>query len=229
MFSGVQQRFVSELQGGRGVFGHPGTKGNVSEREWIELLNTHLPERYQVDNAFVIDSEGHISEQIDVVVYDRHFTPVLYLQQGERLIPAEGVYAVFEVKQNLTSEHIAYASQKIASVRALKRTSAPIYHAGGTFPARALPRIVGGLLTYESNFTPAFSTTATNAIQATLGDGQLNLVCVAEEAVVAWDGNNIMTYTNYPIAAVYMLLIDLLQKVGSVPAIEYDAYLKHLK
>lgn len=116
------------------MFGHPGAKGNVSEGEWVALLQKHLPERYRVDNAFVIDSEGHISQQIDVVVYDRHFTPELYLQQGERLIPAESVYAVYEGKPNLSAEHVAYAREKVTSVRGLTRTSAPIYHAGGTFP-----------------------------------------------------------------------------------------------
>lgn len=229
MFSGVQGRFLAELQGGRDVFGHPGAKGNVSEREWVALLQKHLPERYRVDNAFVIDSEGHISQQIDVVVYDRHFTPELYLQQGERLIPAESVYAVFEVKQNLSAEHVTYAREKVASVRALARTSAPIYHAGGTFPPRPLPRILGGLLTYTSDYSPAFSAAALAAIQGTTGDGLLNLVCVAESEAVLWDESRITAFSRYPIAAFYMSLIDLLQKVGSVPAIDYSEYLKHLK
>lgn len=228
IFSGVQERFVAELKGGRAAFGHPGTKGEVSEKEWIQLLNTHLPERYQVDKAFVIDCEGNISEQIDIVVYDRHFTPVLYFQNNERLIPAESIYAVFEVKQDLSTEHVAYASQKVGSVRGLKRTSAPIYHAGGTYPARGLPRILGGLLTYESSFSPPISVAAVNAVQATAHAGQLDLVCVANKAVIDWDGAKLTTYERHPIASFYMLLINRLQKLGSVPAIDYDKYLKHL-
>lgn len=228
IFAGVQARFVTELQWGRGVFGHPGTKGEVSEREWITLLNTHLPQRYQVDHAFVVDSDGGISEQIDVVIYDRHFTPALYLQNGARLIPAESIYAVFEVKQNLSSEHVAYASQKITSVRTLRRTSAPIYHLGVQQPPRALPRILGGLLTYESSFSESFSPAAQSAIRSTTGDGALDLICVADAGAIEWDATKLTLYEKYPIAAFYLLLVHKLQKLGSVPAIDYDDYLRHL-
>lgn len=228
IFSGVQEQFVAALQGGRGAFGHPGIKGEVSEQEWIKLLSTHLPERYQVDKALVIDSDGNISQQIDLVIYDRHFTPVLYQQNGARLIPAESIYAVFEVKQDLSSEHVAYASDKIASVRTLKRTSAPIHHAGGTYPPRALPRILGGLLTYESSFSPALSLAATNAIKASTGQGTIDLLCVADTAALEWDGTTLAIYERYPIATFYLLLVHMLQKVGSVPAIDYGDYLRHL-
>ena len=228
IFSSIQARFVSDLQGGRGVFGHPGTKGDVSEREWVELLSTHLPQRYKADKAFVVDSDGNASDQMDVVIYDRHFTPLLYLQNNEQIIPAESVYAAFEVKQTLSKEHISYASDKIASVRRLKRTSAPIYYAGGQYPPRPLPPILGGLLTYESSFTPSISAAAEDAIQATAGDGLLELYCVSDTAAVIWNGTKITTHTQYPFASFYMTLVDMLQKLGSVPAIDYNEYLKHL-
>jgi len=48
--------------------------------------------------GFVVDHSGKISEQIDIIIYDRHFTPFIF--KGERVvyIPVEGVYAIFEVR-----------------------------------------------------------------------------------------------------------------------------------
>lgn len=68
-------------------------------------------------------------------------------------IPAESVYAVPEVKQDLTKEQIEYAGEKIASVRRLRRTSAEFMHATGR--SRTTPKpILGGIVTYESGWSP---------------------------------------------------------------------------
>lgn len=98
----------------------------------------------------------------------------------------------------------------------------------GRFPP-AIAADSGGLLTYESDYSPAFSPAALATIQGTTGDGLLHLVCVAESGTVLRDKSQTTAFSRYPIAAFYMSLIDILQKVGSVPAIGYFEYLKHLK
>ena len=133
IFLGLQEEMVSRLSTNREVITHPGTKGDASELKWIEMLNNYLPQRYKVDKAFVLDSEGARSEQIDVVVYDRQYSPFLFHEGGAIYIPSESVYAVFEVKQSLNKDAIEYAGGKVESVRKLKRTSVKIPHAGGTF------------------------------------------------------------------------------------------------
>lgn len=80
--------------------------------------------------AIVIDSDGNTSDQIDVVIYDNWYTPFIFTQNGFHYIPAEGVYAVFEVKPNISKEYIKYAGNKIASVRQLKRTSTSMINSG---------------------------------------------------------------------------------------------------
>jgi hypothetical protein len=49
----------------------------------------------------VIDHEGNTSQQMDIVIYDNWFTPFIFNQNGFYYIPAEGVYAVFEVKPDI--------------------------------------------------------------------------------------------------------------------------------
>lgn len=89
--------------------------------------------RYKVDKGIVIDSTGKQSEQIDLIIYDAQYSYLVFRQNDTLLIPAESVYAVFEVKQNLNKERIEYAGAKAKSVRELLRTSAPIKHAGGEY------------------------------------------------------------------------------------------------
>ena len=106
-------------------FAHPGTKGDASENAWLDLLSTYLPQRYQAAKAHVVDSRGTFSDQIDVVVYDRQYSPFIFRYEAQTIIPAESVYAVFEAKQTLNAEHVRYARAKVATVRQLHRTSLP--------------------------------------------------------------------------------------------------------
>ena len=77
-------------------------KGDASEDVWLELLSAHLPHRYRVAKGIIIDADGRESHYIDIIVYDRHFTPLVFNRDGKVYIPAEGVYAVIEAKQELT-------------------------------------------------------------------------------------------------------------------------------
>src|SRR5207253_2035678 len=117
-------------------FGHPVSSGDASEEVWLELLTKYLPKRYMADKAFVVDSNGVFSQQIDVLIFDRQYTPFIFEFKGEKIVPAEGVYAVFEAKQSINAAQVGYAQAKVASVRKLHRTSLPIPHAGGTYPAK---------------------------------------------------------------------------------------------
>ena len=175
ILDGLQARLEGELRGNRAAVTHPGARGEASEEDWLRVLKDHLPQRYQADRAFVIDSTGACSEQIDIVIYDRQYSPFLYNQANQRYVPAESVYAVLEVKQDLSREHVLYAGEKARSVRRLRRTSAPIPHAGGAYDPRPLPRIVAGLVSYHSSWSPPFG----DAFRAALGElgpeGQLDV------------------------------------------------------
>ena len=92
------------LEIARQSFGHPGTKGDASEKVWLDLLDTYLPKRYEAAKAHVVDSKGAFSDQIDVVVYDRQYSPFIFRYAAQTIIPAESVYAVFEAKQTLNAE-----------------------------------------------------------------------------------------------------------------------------
>ncbi|HEU4790302.1 MAG TPA: DUF6602 domain-containing protein [Flavobacterium sp.] len=158
LFSGLQNQMVAQLNTNREFILHPGSKGDSLENVWIEWLRKYLPNRYCVDKAIIIDSTGSLSHQLDLVIYDQQYTPFVFTQNGIHYIPAEGVYAVFEVKPDLQGKvgddnFFDYAGKKIESVRCLKRTSVKIINAGVEMPARPLTKIVGGILASTNSFT----------------------------------------------------------------------------
>ncbi len=92
----LHQDIQSRLQTARQSIGHPGTKGDASEKIWLRLFQDYLPARYQAEKAHIVDSEGTFSQQIDVVIFDRQYSPFIFNFEGEKVILAESVYAVFE-------------------------------------------------------------------------------------------------------------------------------------
>ena len=138
LLAGLHDDIEQRLATARKSFGHPGTKGDASERVWLQLLQTYLPGRYQAETAHVVDSRGAFSDQIDVVVFDRQYSPFIFNFEGQIIIPAESVYAAFEAKQAINAAQVEYAQGKVASVRRLHRTSLPIPHAGGTYDPKPL-------------------------------------------------------------------------------------------
>jgi hypothetical protein len=231
LLSSLHEDIQQRLAAVRKSFGHPGTKGDASENVWISLLDKYLPKRYQASKAHVVDSLGAFSDQIDVVVFDRQYSPFIFTLEDETIIPAESVYAVFEAKQTVNASMVAYAQKKVASVRRLHRTSLPIPYAKGVYPAKPLIPILGGLLTFESEWTPALGPSFENALSADTGDGRLDLGCVASHGHFFFDqATSAYSLSNEERAATAFLfkLISSLQFSGTVPMIDIEAYAKWL-
>ncbi len=125
------------------MFEHPTARGDIGEGPWHRLLAKFLPRRYQVSKAFVLDSTGRRSEQIDLVIHDRHFCPLLFEEDDARSVPAESVFAVFEIKPTLHRGVIDYAAAKAKSVRALHRTNRPLVDRGRERDPRAPSAMMG--------------------------------------------------------------------------------------
>lgn len=230
LLDGLHEEIARKLATSRKAFGHPGTKGDASEAVWLQLLQTYLPSRYAAAGAHVVDSDGRFSDQLDVVVFDRQYSPFIFQFQGQTVIPAESVYAVFEAKQSANARQVAYAQQKVASVRSLRRTSLPIPHAGGVYPAKPLHHILGGLLTFESEWAPPLGGALQNALQACGAEGRLDLGCVAAQGTF-WTGeagNYVLVEGGRPATAFLFELIARLQSTATVPMIDIRAYARWL-
>ena len=252
LFEGLQSQMISKLSTNRAFITHPGSKGDALENAWIEWLKNYLPNRYSIDKAIIIDHEGNTSHQIDVVIYDNWFTPFIFSQNGFHYIPAEGVYAVFEVKPDI-KDNIGYAAEKIESVRILKRTSTNMINSGKTFPPRPLTKIIGGILASTNTYTHSDNNTIIKHIKKEQGLKGIDIGCIADYGgfYVDYNGNentNLINpgdfekrYRNYyqdrninkiifseadnSLVSFFLQLTRYLQQaIGTIPAIDLNSY-----
>lgn len=228
LFQSKQREMAAKMES---ELSHATAQGDNTETAWLDFLKSYLPKRYSCDKAFVIDSQGNISDQLDVVIYDLYFSPLLFDYGNNKYITAESVYAVFEVKPELNKKNFEYAGEKVASVRRLVRTSAPVLCNGKECPGREPFPIMGGLLTIHNGWKSKLTGQKINVNDhAFLDIG----CCVNGESWIykknsdgihqyVWSkGNSLLTF--------FCALLNELQIRGTVPAMEvlkyYDGFSK---
>ena len=191
---------------------------------------------------------------MDIVIYDAIYTPFIFKQDDFMYIPAESVYAVFEVKQDVKG-HIEYAAQKVESVRKLKRTSIGMVASGRDTIARPLTKIIGGILTTTSSYIG--NDTVKKQLKELAGLQTLDLGCLCDTGSFYVDYNETVpeginptnnvndnrryieqVYNSREINEIkfsdkdvslftfFLQLVSYLKSIGTVPAIDINAYLK---
>jgi hypothetical protein len=231
LFADLNDDIQQRLGTCRRSFAHPGTKGDASENVWLKLLQTYLPKRYKTEKAHIVDSRGEFSEQIDIVIFDRQYSPFIFKYEGQVIIPAESVYAVFEAKQAINADHVAYAQKKVGSVRRLYRTSLPIPFVEGTYHPKPLIHIYGGILTLESDWNPPLGQSLLGALNNCANDDRLDLGCIAANGYFNFEqqtGEYEVSNGGKPATAFLFKLISKLQNSATVPMIDVQAYAKWL-
>lgn len=149
---------------------------------------------------------------------------------GASHLPAEAVYAVFEVKQTLDAAHVAYTAGKAASVRRLHRTSAPVIDIRRQTPVKPPIPILAGLLTTDVGWAPEnVAGQLHKQVEGLDGDQLLDLVCVAEsqgfEILRGAQGTELHAST--PETGLVFFLFSFLQRLqqlGAVAPINFGAY-----
>jgi hypothetical protein len=213
VFRRVQQEMLAQLSVGA-LFEHPSAAGHATEHHWLQLFDRYLPKRYRAAPAFVIDSTGRRSRQIDIAIFDNLYTPPLFPHSSGLHLPAESVYAVFEVKPTFSRQWLRDAAEKAASVRSLHRTSVSVIGRKATAP----PPILAGLLATTSVWTPR--TFAANLRRARQG---LSIGCCLEHG--AFEDHRVSSPDDSLVFFIIRLL-DRLRAMGTAPAIDWSRYFR---
>lgn len=230
LFAALQSDMISKANFST-VLNHPTDKGDNSEENWIRWFNDYLPQRYKAAKATIIDSKGCISDQIDLVLYDAQYSYLAFNENGTLYIPAESVYAIFEIKQELNKEYMEYAGKKAESVRRLYRTSAEIPYAGGKYPPKPLHRILSGVLTTRSGWSEPYADPFKKCIGAYTEQQQIDCGCILTKGSFFYDyKSNVLQKSGKEESLVYFFLqlLILLQNMGTVPAIDLAEYMTAL-
>lgn len=224
---GVEQEFLATLMQTRRAITHDSTLGDAVEDAWTSLLRRYLPNRYCVAKAFAIDHQGRATEQLDCLIYDAHFTPSLFGRDHHLYVPAEAVYATFEIKQSVTAAHLQAAARKARSVRALKRTSAPIPWASGVNPPKPVLPIISGLLAMTASWEDGLGRAFLRQLERWSDQAELDFVLTAKagfcDRFTTDRAPRVITGRGALIRGLFRLL-EALREKATVTAIEWDRY-----
>ncbi len=232
LFESAQQKMVAELSSIRLTVDHGSTLGDETEFAWVRFLNRMLPNRYQASDGFVVDADGRRSDQIDAIVFDRQYSPPLFQFEKVQYVPAEAVYAVFEVKQRIDARNLKAASAKAASVRRLRRTTARIPTADGVLEPKVPHRIIAGVLALSIADPKTFERIVRREMAHASEDARLDLGCAIRDGsfTVDYEAANAPAVSISPgqssLITFFFRFQTLLQALGTVPAIDYSEYAK---
>jgi len=123
IFRGLSQKLQADFELLSSQLSHSLSTGEAREFVLKELLRQYLPAKLGAEKGIIISSvENELpSKQIDIIIYDKLNTPVLYYADNLRIFPIEGVYAVIEVKSNLDSKTLKNAIENVKSVKKMTK------------------------------------------------------------------------------------------------------------
>lgn len=235
-YAAKEKELAARLNVGGELTDHGSIVGAGTEHGWYGYLTGFLPKRYGVASGKVVDCKQQQSEQVDLIVYDAFYSPLLFTVGDATFVPAESVYAVFEVKQTLDKKHLDAAAQKAKSVRRLHRTSALIPNQFGKEIRKNLDDlpILAGILASASDWKVPFAEVLHKYLAAQDVDESIDFGCALEagafdtERAPVADGRVLLDVSvsvpDRTLSYFTMRLLRRLQQLGTVGAIDYEAY-----
>jgi hypothetical protein len=85
---------------------HPGILGEVREILVRELFRPLLPSDIGIGTGKLIDYKSNLSQQTDIILFDRSLAPPMMLSEGLGVFPIDACLHVIEVKSMLTLDDI---------------------------------------------------------------------------------------------------------------------------
>jgi hypothetical protein len=186
----VAEEMRASLAKTRSGVSHHLSKGEALEEVVRGFLQRHLPEGLAVTHGEILDAVGKRSGQADVIVYDRHRTPKLYVSDegGHQVVPAEGVLAVVEVKTSISASDIPGIIKHMQSVKELKKS------AYFPMPSKHLIKIYGEdrevfpilyfLFSFESAAVQGITEALRDGMAALPLDKRIDCVCILDGYVI---------------------------------------------
>lgn len=136
LFEGIAAKMLVDFDEIQSRIPHTSERGIQREQTLKVFLERYLPHRYALGSGHIVDTNGNISNQCDIVIYDAHNGPLLLAEDGYQVFPIETVFGVIEVKSALQSSTIKEAVENITAVKKLDNASG----------------IVGSLFAYKSTY-----------------------------------------------------------------------------
>ncbi len=119
-FEQIIENIVGEINEAKrksaSIYGAGNIKSSGDEVEDLirEKISLFLPEKYLVKQGHIVNSEGKVSNQLDIIIFDRLSTPKFFESKDNTVFyPIESVLAIGEIKKTLRSKDLLEFGKKI--------------------------------------------------------------------------------------------------------------------
>ena len=103
---------------------HRPSKGRVREIEIVnEYLDKYVPGNIGIGNGEVISSDDQVSNETDIVFYEKNSTPFLLKKEGYQIFPVECIYGGVEVKSYLDGAQLKDSFKKINKLKKMPKVA----------------------------------------------------------------------------------------------------------
>ncbi|NQV17565.1 MAG: hypothetical protein HQ534_03375 [Armatimonadetes bacterium] len=123
-FSKIMNGIIGEINAAKtkaeSIYGAGNIKSSGDEIENLirEKISLFLPERYLVKQGHIVNSEGRVSKQFDIIIFDRLSTPKFFESQNKTVFyPIESVLAIGEIKKTLRKNDLIEFGKKIKHLK----------------------------------------------------------------------------------------------------------------
>ena len=98
------------------------TSGTFREDIWKSLFEQIIPRKFSIEQSvFIMDSEGHVSKEVDLVIFDEGYTPYIFRYGRIKYIPIEAVAVVVQCKStNISGKNVTVLNKWSESITRLK-------------------------------------------------------------------------------------------------------------
>lgn len=235
-FRSIYLDFSSKIETLSRLLKHAGERGRFVEDVIRDILREYLPDKYSLGSGFAIDSQGGMSRQCDIIIYDAVNSVTMFERTGPLIFPVETVYAVLEIKTTFDNQEVKDAFDHIASVKKLVNIANPTYEwqtrnnsEGLDFVHFAPTPPIGIVIGYQSD-TRNIKTIKTRFSTALAQENDISLhpdiaVSIAEASLMRY-GDTVHTIS--PAQFMYYPLLareangDFLRRDGRCLTLAYD-------
>ncbi len=127
----LEESITSQLK--MSVKKHHVTSGTFREDIWKGLFEQIIPRKFSIEQSiFIIDSQGRVSKEVDLAIFDEQYTPYIFRHGRIKYIPIEAVAVVIQCKSDNVNgtknqENLADWSQSISDLKTSLKSISRLY------------------------------------------------------------------------------------------------------
>lgn len=198
---------------------HAAESGAEAELILKQFFKDRLPRRFDIESGFIVGSDGAVSKQTDLIIYDAINSPVYRKGPKTHILPRDNVAAIIEVKSKLNKEQLRDAAEKISSVKAIQTSPISNLDQPVTFSDLIISNTLGCVFAFDSYTSLETLTENLKEINEQYdSDYWIDMVVVLDKGIIsyaiqypfsknfpAWFGGPVVN--EFPVCPIYIHLV----------------------